>query len=236
MLLCRQFLRSRLIYKGFFISGNLAIGIKDTDMEFGRAQLPIMQNKKHIKFVQSLIFLPFLTSILPVGSLANAGIPTILTGENVSIQQNEADEALRNQNALLDAQGEKIDAYFKKHDAPLEGYGRKMAEVAFENDIDYRLLPAIAMRESTGGKYACKKVKNSPFGWGSCKISFDTMDKSIETVGRNLGGNNPNTDHHYADKSVKEILQKYNPPSIVPNYAGEVMKIMKDISPEPIQD
>jgi hypothetical protein len=208
---------------------------KYTVMKFGGAQLPIMQKNK-LKFVQSLIFLPFLTSIFPVGPIADAGFPQILTVANVSSQINEADEALRNQNALLDAQGAKIDAYFKSHGAPLEGYGRKMAEVALENGIDYRLLPAIAMRESTGGIHACKKVANSPFGWGSCKISFKTMDESIETVGRNLGGNNPNTDHHYADKTVKQILQKYNPPSVVANYAYEVMDIMKDISPEPIQD
>ena len=32
----------------------------------------------------------------------------------------------------------------------------------------------------------------------------------------------------------KEILQKYNPPSIVPKYADKVMSVMKDIGDEEI--
>ena len=66
------------------------------------------------------------------------------------------------------------------------------------------------------------------------KIGFSSINEAIETVGRNLGGNNPNTDHHYADKTVKEILQKYNPPSIVPNYAEKVIRIMNKINPNAI--
>ena len=122
-----------------------------------------------------------------------------------------------------------IDAYFNKYDMPLAGHGMKMVIEAEKNDIDWRLLPAIAVRESTGGKFACKGATHSFFGWGSCKINFDSVDHAIEVVAKNLGGNNPNTDHYYAGKTVKEILQKYNPPSIVPNYAPQVMKIMDTI-------
>jgi len=104
-----------------------------------------------------------------------------------------------------------------------------MVEEAEKNGIDWRLLPAIAVRESTGGKHACKKVKNSFFGWGSCKINFKSTEEAIEVVAKNLGGNNPNTDHHYAGKTTKEILQKYNPPSVVPRYAEQVMNIMDTI-------
>ena len=93
-------------------------------------------------------------------------------------------------------------------------------------------MAAIAVRESTGGKFDCKKVENNPFGWGSCKIGFDTIDESIETVARNLGGNNPNTAYHYSGKDTKAILQKYNPPSIVPRYAQQVMSIMNEIGNE----
>ena len=120
-----------------------------------------------------------------------------------------------------------IDAYFAKHDAPLEGYGMKFVLEAEKNEIDWRLLPAIAMRESTGGIHACKKVPNSVFGWGSCKISFNSIDESIEIVAESLGGNNPNTARHYDNKTVTQILNKYN--SIIPGYHDQVIRIMKAI-------
>ena len=48
-------------------------------------------------------------------------------------------------------------------------------------------------------------------------------------MARNLGGNNPNTAYHYDNKTIKQILRAYNPPSIIPKYAEQVMSIMKDI-------
>ena len=70
------------------------------------------------------------------------------------------------------AKAEAIDNYFKTYDMPLVGTGAKMVEEAEKNDLDWRLLPAIAVRESTGGKSACQKATFNAFGWGSCKISF----------------------------------------------------------------
>ncbi len=127
---------------------------------------------------------------------------------------------------------EAIDSYFESRDMPLFGMGMKMVQEAEKNDLDWRLLPAIAVRESTGGKFACKKVDNNPFGWGSCKIGFDSLDEAIETVAMNLGGNNPNTERHYADKTTDQILKAYNPPSIIPNYVKQVKSIMKAIGQE----
>ena len=121
---------------------------------------------------------------------------------------------------------------------PLLGMGMKMATEADANNLDWRLLPAIAVRESTGGKNACSKAKHNFFGWGSCKVSFSSDENAIETVAKNLGGNNPSTAKHYDNKTVKEILNAYNPPSIVPRYSNQVMSIMNtigsaDITPTP---
>ncbi|OGJ03345.1 hypothetical protein A3G06_01910 [Candidatus Nomurabacteria bacterium RIFCSPLOWO2_12_FULL_46_14] len=124
-----------------------------------------------------------------------------------------------------------IDEYFRTRKMPLEGQGLKMVLEAEKNDLDWRLLAAIAVRESTGGKYACRKAENNPFGWGSCRIGFETMEEAIEVVAKNLGGNNPKTERHYADKETKEILRAYNPPSIVPRYAEEVLNIMNVMGP-----
>jgi hypothetical protein len=109
-----------------------------------------------------------------------------------------------------------------------------MAEEADKNDLDWRMLPAIAVRESTGGKFDCKRVSNNPFGWGSCKIGFKSNEEAIEVVAKNLGGNNPNTARHYDNKTLKQILRAYNPPSVVPRYAEQVISIMNDIGPEDV--
>lgn len=120
----------------------------------------------------------------------------------------------------------KIDAYFGKYDLPLEGYGMKFVIEAEKNNLDWRLLPSIAMAESTGGKFGCH---NNPFGWGSCKIKFESYDQAIEVVAWNLGGNNPNTARHYAGKTTSQIIDMYNPPYIVATYNSKIHMIMGKI-------
>ncbi len=192
-----------------------------------------MKKTKLIRFVESFILLPGLTmSSMPAGVISQAVVnvvntPSIVLSEK---QNKEASELLAlNQAIAQKTKADSIDTYFNERDMPLEGMGMKMVLEAEKNELDWRLLPAIAVRESTGGKFSCKKVKFNSFGWGSCKIGFSSNEEAIETVARNLGGNNPNTDHHYAGKTTKQILQKYNPPSIVPHYAQQVMSIMDDI-------
>ncbi len=210
-----------------------------------------MKNTKLIQFAQSFILLPVLSmtpasAVQPVGPVAEnvtvvqEGVQDVALLKKFDIANhldgNKEEEEAKLQEESRAKKAQAIDAYFKKYDMPLAGTGMKMVLEAEKNGIDWRLLPAIAVRESTGGKHACKKVTNSFFGWGSCKINFKSTDSAIETVALNLGGNNPNTDHHYAGKTTKEILQKYNPPSIVPRYADQVMDIMDVIGSLEITD
>ncbi|MFA6520681.1 MAG: hypothetical protein WCT44_03690 [Candidatus Paceibacterota bacterium] len=191
-----------------------------------------MKKKNLIRFAQSLVILPVMAMSTPISN-----IPKIELPQNVLVQKlnNTANGLLALNQApdpavkILKAKAEAIDAYFRERDMPLVGTGLKMAEEAEKNGLDWRLLAAIAVRESTGGKFECKKVPNNPFGWGSCKIGFKSDDHAIETVARNLGGNNPNTAYHYDDKTTVQILRAYNPPSIVPRYAEQVINIMNDI-------
>jgi len=127
-----------------------------------------------------------------------------------------------------------IDKFLASRGSVLEGYGSKFVEEANNNDIDWRLLVSISGRETTFGRNMCKnpKAPNNPFGWGSCKIGFKSIDESIEKVSLNLGGNNKNTTHYYNGKTSVEILRKYN--SVIPNYPKEVERIMKIIGEEKI--
>ena len=195
-----------------------------------------MKNNNLIRFVQSLVLLPVITASFPFSGISNANLSQDVLVKKVNIEakglvtlNKVADPEAGPSSQVLKARAEAIDAYFAERDMPLKGMGEKMVEEALKNDLDWRLLPAIAVRESTGGKFECKKVPNNPFGWGSCKIGFKSNEQAIETVARNLGGNNPNTARHYDEKTVIEILRAYNPPSIVPRYAEQVISIMNEI-------
>lgn len=187
-----------------------------------------MKNKKLIKFVESLIFLPILTVTPHLGNLPGSSVGSISVPQVIVLSETNQ-TPVATIDPILKLQADAIDAYFTKHDMPLAGTGIKMTQAASDNDLDWRLLPAIAVRESTGGKNDCTKVKNNPFGWGSCKIGFNSLDEAIEVVAKNLGGNNPNTARAYDNKTTLQILRIYNPPSVIPKYASQVMSIMKEI-------
>lgn len=125
----------------------------------------------------------------------------------------------------------KIDAfYISKGDLPLAGHGLAFVQAADKYGIDWRLVPAIGLIESTGGKHACKKVTYSAFGWGSCKINFSSYEESIDVISKNLGGHNPNTARYYTGKTTKEIIDVYNPDHIRPNYDKLVLGTMEKIA------
>ena len=181
-----------------------------------------------IKYVlQSFVVFPMFAMTMPLASLDAVGsvaadIKT-LTSE-VSVITTQEDEARQ-------AKADAIDDYFASKKAPLEGYGMKFVTEAEKNNLDWRLLPAIAMRETTGGKFACKNP-NAPynnFGWHSCKKGFDSVDESIEYISMTLGGNNANARHYKQGMTSEQILKKYNPDSIVPGYSKQVIKIMESI-------
>lgn len=179
-------------------------------------------HKQKIQFVQGLILIPFLTIGSPLAMLNTVKTPTNGWGGGYFASLSES-RGEREAQALAAERAKKIDAYYAKRNMPLEGYGAKMIAEAEKNGLDWRLLPAIAIKESTGGKFACY---NNPFGWGSCKIRFDSYDEAIETVARNLGGNNPNTEQYYKGKMTEEKLHHYNN-SVVPTYTKEIYEFME---------
>lgn len=184
--------------------------------------------KQTTNLVRGLVLIPFLSFGSPLtmihsnfALLANGGqegsvFAVANSGSKVVANEVKAEDVL----ALERAQ--KIDAYFSDRNMPLEGYGAKLVAAAQKYDLDWRLLPAIAIKESTGGRFACG---NNPFGWGSCRIKFKSIDAAIDTVARNLGGANPATEQYYKDTTTKEKLHQYNG-TVVPTYTAGVLKFM----------
>ena len=171
--------------------------------------------KNIYKVSQLLAFVPFMA--IPSISLAShiASLDTApKTAEVVSV------EDIRKERALA------IDTYFKERSMPLEGTGMTFVLVAEKYGLDWSLLPAIGIRESSGGKAACG---HNPFGWGSCKLhNFGSYEQAIEALGKNLGGGNPKTARYYAGNSTKEKLYYYNG-TVLPEYPDEVIAIMKKV-------
>jgi hypothetical protein len=106
---------------------------------------------------------------------------------------------------------------------PLSGYGQKFVEVADSCGIDWRLLPAISVQESTGGKYM---RLNNPFGWASARIGFKDFNEAIEVVGKNLCGLNEKTASYYKNKTTYQKLWSYNG-TVNHAYPGQVLAIME---------
>lgn len=125
----------------------------------------------------------------------------------------------------------KIDAFFlKKGNLPATGKGIIFVTYADKYGLDWRLVASKVFIESTGFKFACKNDKYNGFGWGSCRgEKFDSYEDAIETVTRNLSGGNPNTAMYYKDKTIDEIIDAYNPPSVRANYKKLIKGTMANI-------
>ncbi|MCF7844027.1 glucosaminidase domain-containing protein [Candidatus Gracilibacteria bacterium] len=171
---------------------------------------------KHIyKASQILAFVPFMA------------IPSVSLSSNIgSLAINPVTKVEISVDTLRQEKANQIDSFFKSRSMPLNGTGMTFVMVAEKYGLDWRLLPAIAIRESSGGKAACG---NNPFGWGSCKLhNFVSYEQAIEAIGRNLGGGNPGTARYYAGKTTMQKLYYYNG-TVIPSYPDEVVQIMKMI-------
>lgn len=160
-----------------------------------------------------------------IGGTAIAGIQFLRPDPQTETAKTEQ----ARQETIRGLRAAQIDLYFAGKNMPLAGYGNKFVEAAEANGIDWRLLPAIAVRESSGGLHSCGA---NVFGWASCKRTFGTIEEAIEYVARNLGGHNPQTAAYYGGKTTAKKLDAYNPPAIVPDYTPSVLRIMEAIGQE----
>jgi hypothetical protein len=185
-----------------------------------------MNKQKITRFLQSMVTIP-LFAIMPI-----TGIATQVANPSVEISKivssvTESKVIITPEDQLRIERAAKIDAILEKYNSPLAGYGMKFVTEAEKNNIEWNLVVAISGIESTFARHACKKATNSFLGYGSCKIDFKSADDAIEKVSESLGGNNPNTAHHYDGKTTAQILRKYN--SVIPDYSQRVYRIMKMI-------
>jgi len=122
----------------------------------------------------------------------------------------------------------RLKEYLAQRGCPAEALAADFLAAADAHQLDWRLLPSLALIESSGGKY---HKNNNIFGWANGRIRFPTVRHGIYAVARKLAESPP-----YREKSTDEILRIYNPR---PGYAARVRAIMAELGPlhfQPIED
>jgi hypothetical protein len=110
-----------------------------------------------------------------------------------------------------DARIEMLKQFFAKYNSPLEPFASDVVEAADKYDLDFRLIPSIAMQESN----LCKKIITDSYNcWGfgiyGKKVTrFDSYPEAIETVTKTLAQNYIAGGLNTPD----EIMKKYTPSS-----------------------
>lgn len=117
-----------------------------------------------------------------------------------------------------DTRAAKLKSFFQSHDCPAPYHIGEYLRAADVHSIDYRLLPALSVRESTCGRY---QRLNNFWGWDSARSGFESVEKGIDAVARHLAEG-----RYYRGKTLKEKLSLYNP---YPSYTGEVLSLMREI-------
>lgn len=104
-----------------------------------------------------------------------------------------------------------LKAFLRHYDSALYDHAEYIVKISDEYSLDYRLIPAIAMQESTGCKFIPQNSYNC-WGWGiygSTVTRFTSYPEAIQTVAKGLKT-------YYIDKGLttpEQIMRKYTPSS-----------------------
>jgi hypothetical protein len=117
-----------------------------------------------------------------------------------------------------DERRQKLQAFFQSYRCPAPYHVEDYLKEADKNAIDYRLLPAISVRESTCGRHS---RLNNHWGWDSARSGFSSVRAGIRYLAQTLARGS-----RYKDKTVDGKLKVYNPKV---QYAAEVKRLMQEI-------
>jgi hypothetical protein len=124
------------------------------------------------------------------------------------------------QRSRIDPRVARLKTFFRLYNCPAPDYVSEYLRIADQNDLDYRLLPAISIRETQCGLH---EKGNNWLGFHPDEVTFPSPLAGIEFIGRRLA------EHpFYKGKSLEKKLFMYNP---YPKYPGEVLWIMRQIEP-----
>jgi hypothetical protein len=118
----------------------------------------------------------------------------------------------------VDGRELRLASFFKAHQCPQPFHAEEYVRAADEYSIDYRLLPAVSVRESTCGIH---QRLNNFWGWDSARTGFESVTHGIHFILGQLAWG-----RFYRGKTVDQKLHVYNPN---PQYVKEVRQLMREI-------
>ncbi len=113
----------------------------------------------------------------------------------------------------------KIKSFFAEKKAPAAAHAEDFLLAADRHGLDWRLLPSVALIESSGGKYYSH---NNILGWDNGRSAFPHVSAGIHYVARRLAES-----PLYRGKSLDEKLTLYNPNR---SYPRRVKRLMEQLS------
>lgn len=120
-----------------------------------------------------------------------------------------------------------LEEFFGRYSSPLKDYAQAIVDAADNYELDYRLLPAIAMQEST----LCQKIPDDShncwgFGiYGGKVTKFSDYGEAINVVSKAMA-----RDYHGQGlQNPSEIVSKYTPAN-TNDWAQNVSYVMERIS------
>lgn len=190
-----------------------------------------MQNLKSFSLMfVLLVFVPvnifFSFFLLSSISAKNENIATLTPATQIFSAIPNSSPEISIELDVTDARSALIKNYLKRYKSPLVPYAEKLVLEADKNNLDFRLLTAIARQESNLCRYAPEDTYNC-WGWGIHKagtLGFASFDEAIEVVSLGIKEN-------YIDKGYTtpdEIMKKYTPHSNG-SWANGVNSFIEDI-------
>ncbi len=136
------------------------------------------------------------TTVVKSNPFAYAALPT---SENV----------FEGSATLSDSREARLSTFLLTYHSPLAPYAQSIINKADENNIDWRLLPAIAMQETTLCKKTLPEAQFNCWGWGiygKHVTNFASFDEAIDTISSYFAKKKEN-----GIESLDEIGAIYNP-------------------------
>lgn len=154
-------------------------------------------------------------------SLVELEEETIEYMDSNEIKERILEEAVstRAQDSETLAKIENVRNYLSRRNSPLAQYAEEIVKAATQYGIDYRLVPAISIIESSGGIHTFRTY--NAWGWG--KRNFSSWEEGIWEVSKGLG-------NYYAKglTTPQKISVYYCPPS-ASEWARKVSYVMREI-------
>lgn len=155
------------------------------------------------------------------GRVSRLVLGAVLTACSVGVVQ--AEPAASPCNA--DSRCQALRNFFLRYRSPLENLAIVFVRTADEHRLDWRLLPAISMVETSGGKHG---TPSNIFGWNSGKTRFASAEVGILFVASRFAQS-----PIYAGRTALGILRQYNPARTA--YPPKVTHFMKELSAERVE-